>query len=198
MLKKKNYKFIESIFSKTIKNARKPIAKIILFFFSFLESIIIPIPVDPLLGLLVLAQKNKFFLFFVLCTFGSVLGAIVGWFIGFFIGPEIKPILSKLPWIDSKMFHLAELSHKNHGYLIVFLGAFTPLPFKVIAITSGVFKVNLIIFIFMSVLGRGLRFFIISFLVNLYGERGIMFLKKNFFSVTVTSGLVILALYFLF
>jgi len=63
--------------------------------------------------------------------------------------------------------------------LIIFLGAFTPLPYKIITITSGIAEVNIFAFILMSILGRGTRFFIVAYLVKFFGKPALLFLQKN-------------------
>jgi len=174
------------------------IARKILFVFAFIESIFFPIPVDPLLAFLILANKEKYFYITILCTLGSVLGGLIGWLIGYLIGPSVQDHLIKIPFITNDNFSQVLEAHRNYGALIVFMGAFTPLPFKIISITSGFFGVNLFSFLIMSILGRGLRFFAISFLIRLYGDKIIKLLEKNFFLLTSVIGVVIICIIYLY
>ncbi len=191
----KNY--IKLTFEKALFNSKKRIAKYILFFFALIESIIFPIPVDPLLAFMVLADKQKFFKFTVICTLGSVVGGIIGWLIGSYFGNEIQNLFILIPWINKEMFLQVFSAHNDYGNLIVFLGAFTPLPFKIICVSSGIFGIELFNFIIMSFIGRGLRFFIISILVKSYGEQAIKFLNERLFILTTLIGLIIVLTFYL-
>ena len=165
----KNYKNkINSLISKAQENAVKPLADKLLAFISLIESIIFPIPVDPLLAGLTLAAPHKTFRFALVCTIGSVVGGIVGWLLGFLMGPSIENIFMHIPWFTEEKFIAVKNAYKQNGMLIIFLGAFTPLPYKIITITSGVAGVNIFAFILMSIIGRGIRFFIIAYLVKIF------------------------------
>ncbi len=190
--------FTKNLYTKAVNNAQKLIARKILFVFAFIESIFFPIPVDPLLAFLILANKEKYFYITILCTLGSVLGGLIGWLIGYLIGPSVQDHLIKIPFITNDNFSRVLEAHRNYGALIVFMGAFTPLPFKIISITSGFFGVNLFSFLIMSILGRGLRFFAISFLIRLYGDKIIKLLEKNFFLLTSVIGVVIICIIYLY
>ena len=144
----KNYKNkINSLISKAQENAVKPLADKLLAFISLIESIIFPIPVDPLLAGLTLAAPHKTFRFALVCTIGSVVGGIVGWLLGFLMGPSIENIFMHIPWFTEEKFIAVKNAYKQNGMLIIFLGAFTPLPYKIITITSGVAGVNIFAFI---------------------------------------------------
>ena len=154
----KNYQNkINSLISRAQENAVKPLADKLLAFISLIESIIFPIPVDPLLAGLTLAAPHKTFRFALVCTIGSVVGGIVGWLLGFLIGPSIESIFMHFPWFTEEKFIAVKDAYKQNGMLIIFLGAFTPLPYKIITITSGVAGVNIFAFILMSIMGRGIR-----------------------------------------
>ena len=153
---------------------------------------------DPLLAFLILANKDKYLYYTILCTFGSVLGGLVGWFIGYLIGPNIQDYLIQIPFITNDSFSQVLDAHRNYGPLIVFLGAFTPLPFKIISITSGFFGVDVFSFLIMSLLGRGLRFFIISFLIKMYGDKIIKLLEKKLFLLTCIIGVTIFFIIYLY
>ena len=190
--------FTKNLYTKAVNNAQKLIARKILFVFAFIESIFFPIPVDPLLAFLILANKEKYFYLTILCTIGSVLGGLIGWFIGYLIGPIIQEYLIKIPFITKDHFSQVLDAYRSYGSLIVFLGAFTPLPFKIISITSGFSGVNLFIFLIMSILGRGLRFFLISFLIKIYGDTIVKLLEKKFFLLTSIIGLAIFCIIYLY
>ena len=190
----KNY--IKLTFEKALFNSKKRIAKFILFFFAVIESIIFPIPVDPLLAFMVLAEKKKFFNLTIICTMGSVFGGMIGWLIGHYFGNDIQNLFILIPWITEEMFLKVLSAHNEHGNLIVFLGAFTPLPFKIICVSSGIFGIELINFTIMAFIGRGLRFFIISTLVKNYGEQAIKFVNERLFLITTLIGVIIILMFY--
>ena len=185
-------------FEKLIEQSKSIYAKILLYFISFIEAIFFPIPVDPLLAILVLNNKQKYIELTIFCTLASVIGGLVGWLLGYIIGEEIEELLTVIPWIKDDSFHTVKIAFDKHGILIIFLGAFTPLPFKIISVTSGVFHINIVAFFVMSLIGRGLRFFLVSLIVKNFGDKGIYLLKKHTFVFSTLFGLILVLLYFIF
>ena len=179
------------LIEKAKQNAAKSIAEKIVGFISLIESIIFPIPVDPFLAGLTLAVPKKAFKFALFCTIGSVLGGVIGWLLGYFIGPSLENILLKIPWFTEEKFIAVRSAYNENGMLIVFLGAFTPLPYKIITITSGMVGINILGFILMSLVGRGIRFFIVAYLTKIYGIPALLFLQKHLF---LSSGLLGIAI----
>ena len=187
-----------SIFEKIIEQSKSIYAKILLYFISFIEAIFFPIPVDPLLAILVLNNKEKYIELTIFCTLASVFGGIIGWFLGYIIGEEIEELLTVIPWIKNDSFNTVKTAFDENGILIIFLGAFTPLPFKIISVTSGVFHVNILAFFVMSLIGRGLRFFLVSLIVKNFGDQGIYLLKEHTFIITSLFGIILVILYLVF
>ena len=187
-----------SFFEKLIEQSKSIYAKTLLYFISFIEAIFFPIPVDPLLAILVLNNKQKYIELTIFCTLASVIGGLVGWLLGYVIGEEIEELLTVIPWIKDDSFHTVKIAFDKHGILIIFLGAFTPLPFKIISVTSGVFHINIVAFFVMSLIGRGLRFFLVSMIVKNFGDKGIYLLKKHTFLFSTLFGLILILLYFIF
>lgn len=175
-----NYKIIiNNLIEKAKTNAVKPLADKVLGFISMIESIIFPLPVDPFLAGLTLAAPRKAFRFAIICTIGSVIGGVIGWLLGYLIGPSIENLFLYFPWFTEEKFNAVKFAYQENGMLIIFLGAFTPLPYKIITITSGIAEINIIAFILMSILGRGTRFFIVAYLVKFFGKPALLFLQKN-------------------
>ena len=187
---------INNLIEKAKVKANQPIADKALGFISAIESIFFPIPVDPFLGALTLAAPHKFIRFAVICTVFSVIGGLIGWLIGYLIGPSIESFLLNIPWFSEEKFTEVKSAYKDNGMLIIFLGAFTPLPYKIITLTSGMAETNIFAFIVMSILGRGIRFFIVAFLVKYFGKSGLLFLKNNIFISTAILGIAIIAVCF--
>ena len=183
---------INSLIEKAKTNAVKPLADKVLGFISMIESIIFPLPVDPFLAGLTLAVPRKAFRFAFICTIGSVIGGIIGWFLGYLIGPSIENLFLYFPWFTEEKFNAVKFAYKENGMLIIFLGAFTPLPYKIITITSGIAEVNIIAFVLMSILGRGIRFFIVAYLVKFFGKPALLFLQKNLLISSSILGVAII------
>ena len=196
-MKRKIYKNkINQLVDSAKTNANKPIADKVLGFTSMIESIFFPIPVDPLLGALTLAAPQKAIRFAIICTIFSVLGGVIGWLLGYIIGPSIEFFLTSVPWFSEAKFDAVKSAYKDNGMLIVFLGAFTPLPYKIITLTSGVSGVNLFAFIMMSLFGRGIRFFIVAISIKYFGQPALIFLKNNIFVSTSILGLAMICFCF--
>ena len=177
-------------------NATKPLADKVLGFISMIESTVFPIPVDPFLAGLTLAAPHKTFRFAMICTVGSVLGGVFGWLLGYLIGPSIETLISNIPWFTQEQFDAVKEAYKENGILIIFIGAFTPLPYKIITLTSGMAGVNLIAFILISVLGRGVRFFIVAYLIKFFGNPAIILLKNNMLLASTILGIAIIMISF--
>ncbi len=183
---------IDLLIEKAKYNAAKPLADKILGFISLLESIIFPIPVDPFLAGLTLAAPKKVFKFALFCTIGSVIGGVVGWLLGYFIGPSIENILLNIPWFTEEKFMSVKSAYNENGMLIIFLGAFTPLPYKIITITSGMAGINIIWFVLMSLVGRGIRFFMVAYLTKYFGTPALLFLQRHFLLFSSILGIAII------
>ena len=190
-----NYKIIiNNLIEKAKTNAVKPLADKVLGFISMIESIIFPLPVDPFLAGLTLAAPRKAFRFAILCTIGSVIGGVIGWLLGYLIGPSIENLFLYFPWFTEEKFNAVKFAYHENGMLIIFLGAFTPLPYKIITITSGIAEVNIFAFILMSILGRGIRFFIVAYLVKFFGKPALLFLQKHLLISSSILGVAIIIL----
>ena len=187
-----------SFFEKLIEQSKSIYARTLLYFISFIEAIFFPIPVDPLLAILVLNNKQKYIELTIFCTLASVIGGLVGWLLGYVVGEEIEELFTIIPWIKNDNFNTVKIAFDEHGILIIFLGAFTPLPFKIISVTSGIFHINIVAFLVMSLIGRGVRFFLVSLIVKNFGDQGIYLLKKHTLIISTLFGIILVILYFVF
>lgn len=181
-----------SVYIYIEKKSTSRYSQFFLSLIAFIESIFFPIPPDVILIPLIHFNKNKFFTSVINCTLFSILGGALGYFLGLFLFDSIKEIfdLSK----QTLFFNF----YDQYGLIAIFLGGFTPIPYKIIAITSGYAKFNFIYFILLSFLSRGLRFLIIGYIVYRFGDYGVEFIKKNktiiFFIIPI---LIILIIYLL-
>lgn len=151
---------------------------------SFAESSIFPIPPDIILIPMVLANKLKAFLYAFICTISSVLGGLFGYLIGLVLFNSIGLVLVEFYHLEVSLEKFKEL-YNIYGTWIVIIAGFTPFPFKVITIASGLFELNILIFLFCSLISRGARFYIVAGLLYLFGENIKKFIDTYFNILTV-------------
>lgn len=159
--------------------AATPHGAIALFVLSFAESSFFPIPPDVLLIALVLGARARWWQLAANCTVASVLGALVGYAIGMFlmeaIGLRIIAFYHAEAYYEQvKAWYLA------YDFWIVFVAAFTPIPYKVFTIASGAMDMHLLPFLAVSVVGRGARFFLVAGLLYLFGPPIQRFIDRYF------------------
>ena len=170
------------LYQKSLKLAAHKSSKTFLAFVSFIESSFFPIPPDVMIAPMVIAKKNDYLKIFLIATIFSTLGGILGYFIGFYF-LEIAMSVVEFYGYEEKLFNLKENLTKGSGLYIwlatLFLAGFTPLPFKVFTITSGMISFNLFIFIFICLISRGLRFFIVAYFSYKLGDTFSNFMKTD-------------------
>ena len=173
---------------------------LILCLWAFTEAFIFPIPPDPLLIALTLANKKKFFLYCMLCTVFSVLGGIAGYYIGFIFWDEIGIHITEYFAFTDQINTFKDLYNAN-GSLAVFIAGVSPIPYKLVTIISGISSMNFLYFCFFSILSRGLRFFLIGFLIYWFGSRVQNFIENRLgilILITIVGiGIVVLLVKFL-
>ena len=155
-----------------------------LFWNSMIESFFLVPPPDILLGMMTLSEPQKAVYFATLCTLASALGGIVGYFIGYFGG---RPIFNFFFRNNHSQFEKVEAFYDKYGSAAVFFAAFTPIPYKVFTIASGVLNMNLAAFTAASIVGRGMRFFIVALGLMFFGEAVKRYLEPTIFVVTILS-----------
>ncbi len=163
---------------------------------AFTESVIFPIPTDSLLMALCLGHPKKSFRFATVATVFSVLGAIAGYALGFWLWQTLASFFFEyMPGFTPDTFQYIQAKYQENAFLTIFAAAFTPIPFKVFTIASGVFAVGLPTLLAASLLGRGLRFFAVAAMLRWAGEPARKFIDQNFNLLTVIF-FVLLALGF--
>ena len=168
--------------------ADSPWAVVILVANSFTESIFNPIPPDPLfIGMSVLNQ-NLALVFAALVTISSVLGALVGHWLGMRLG---RPVV--LRFISEQKLGRVEAMFQRYGSWTVLVAAFTPIPYKVFAITAGVLELDRRSFLIASVIGRGARFFLLGGLIFFFGAAMQEFIASRFEIITVVFSILLVA-----
>ncbi|EIM74315.1 DedA family protein [Nitratireductor aquibiodomus RA22] len=145
---------------------------------SFIESSVFPIPPDVLLIPMVLSERARWLRYAFICTISSVLGALLGYAIGAFLYETVgQPILAF--YGKENAFEQVAGWYNEWGGWGVLFAAVTPFPYKVLTIFSGATGLNLLVFVVVSVIGRGLRFFLVSWLLYRFGAPIRVFIEKN-------------------
>jgi membrane protein YqaA with SNARE-associated domain len=179
--------------------AHRPGGPIALGAISFAESSFFPIPPDPLLVALALGRPKRALHFAAICTLGSILGGIAGYWIGRTLWTSVSGFFfSTVPGVTPESFGMVQALYHEYDFWAVFLAGFTPLPYKVFTLASGVFEISFPIFIFASTVSRGARFFLLAGLVYFFGPQIQGFIDRHFnrlawaFAVLLIGGFVVL------
>lgn len=199
-------KILRNLYDWVLHFANTPHGAIALFLLAFAESSFFPIPPDALLIALVLGAQTKAFKFASICTVGSVLGALAGYAIGHFLwwtpSNEFTGIANfffiNIPSFTPAAFYKIQGMYEQYDFWIIFTAGFTPIPYKIITISSGAFNINIIMFIIASIISRGARFFLVAFLIWKFGPQIKSFIDKYFnwlaiaFTVLLIGGFLVI------
>jgi|TARA_B110000438_G_scaffold256354_1_gene263775 membrane protein YqaA with SNARE-associated domain len=172
----------KQLYLKCLKLAAHKSSKFFLAIISFLESSFFPIPPDIMIVPMVIAKKTQYIKIFLIATIFSSLGGLLGYFIGaYFL--DISMGVIEFYGYENKVLDLKKNLTEGNGLYIwlatLFLAGFTPLPFKVFTITSGMISFNLLTFFFICLFARGLRFFIVAYLSFKFGSVFNKFMEKD-------------------
>lgn len=185
------------LYQKSLQLAAHKSSKTFLAIVSFVESSFFPIPPDVMIVPMVIAKKNDYLKIFIIATLFSTLGGVLGYFIGsYFL--DVGMSVVEFYGYEDKVLSLKYNLTKGTGLYIwlatLFLAGFTPLPFKVFTITSGMIGFNLLIFFFICLISRGLRFFIVSYLSFKFGDIFNNFMKTKAAKWFTILGILIVAI----
>jgi len=180
--------WLEGWISWVISWAYTPYGMLALFINALVESSFFPLPPDLLLIALSLFRPSWALAFAAICSVGSVLGGVLGYFIGLKGG---RPLLQRL--ISEERIRFVERYYQKYDIWAVGIAGFTPIPYKAFTISAGVFVLDLKRFIFISLVSRSARFFIVGFMIFFFGETIQYYLTKylNIFSIVFVGLLII-------
>ena len=188
---------LKDIYHKVLKQAGHKSSKFYLAILSFAESSFFPIPPDIMIVPMVIAKKNDYLKIFLIATFSSAVGGLLGYFIGF-VFLDLAMNVIEFYGYEEKVINLKDnlSSGNNFIYFLgtLFLAGFTPLPFKVFTITSGMIGFNIFIFFAVCLVSRALRFFVVSYLSFKFGDTFSKFMEKDAAKWFSIVGLVIVAI----
>ena len=184
------FKWIRALYDKVLSLSSHPKAAWWLAIISFAESSFFPIPPDVLLLPVCLANRKRALFLAGVCTVASIAGGLVGYMIGAYafesIGQGILDFYSAGEHYDK-----LQVWYSEYGSVMVFIAGLTPIPYKVITISSGVFQYPLVPFLVMSLGSRGLRFGIEALIIMKFGEPAMSFIDKHFNKLTILGGILL-------
>lgn len=156
---------------------------------SFAESSFFPIPPDVMLAPMVLAKPERAYFYATVCTIASVLGGLLGYAIGMFLEPVGMAILSSLGKADT--FEASKALFQEHGAWVILIKGLTPIPYKLITISAGIFQFSLILFIVLSVITRAGRFFLVAFVLKRWGPPMLKVVERRLALFTILGVIVL-------
>ena len=191
---------LRKLYNKTIQLAGNKKSKFFLGGISFIESFIFPIPPDVIIVPMTIARPKNWFNIAFIATISSVLGAILGYLIGYIFFNEIGVKIFELYNVDDVSFLKDKVS--SQGGIIAWttllaIAGFTPVPFKLLTITSGFVHFNIIYFIIISLLTRGSRFFILAFLIGNFGPAMKKIIEKKLLTISILFTIIIVIVAYL-
>jgi len=182
---------LRRLYDWCIAAAGKPHATWIMGIVSFVESSFFPVPPDAMLIPMALARPDKAYFYATVCTIASVAGGVLGWLIGHFLYDSLGLWLMQLYGYGSKVESFRE-AYNQWGTWIILLKGLTPIPYKIVTIASGFAAYPLIPFILLSFIARGMRFYVVAFLLNRYGARARAIIEERLtFWFTVSLGMLV-------
>ena len=192
----------KELYLKSIKLAGHKSSKFFLGIISFIESFIFPIPPDVLIIPMTIAKKEEWLKIATIATVGSVLGACLGYFIGYVFFNEIGIKIFELYGVDNTAF-LKEKVSSQGGVIawmtLLAIAGFTPVPFKLLTITSGFVHFNFIYFILVAIITRGSRFFLIAFLIGNFGPAMKKIIEKKLIALSIIISIIlVIVAYFVY
>ncbi len=196
----------KKLYEKTLNLAAHKSSKFFLAIVSFIESSFFPIPPDVMIIPMAIAKKNSYLKIFVIATIFSVLGGLFGYFIGSLFTDKALLIM-KLYGYEEQLLNIQKQLSSKTGFFplwlgTLFLAGFTPLPFKIFTIASGIINFNIYVFFLICLVARGLRFFLVSYLSAKFGPTAALFFEKKgikwFSIIGIIIVLIVGIIYFIF
>ena len=191
----------KKLYDKSLELASNKRSNLYLGIVSFVESSFFPIPPDVMIVPMVLAKKDSYLKIFLIATVFSVLGGIFGYLIGHLFIDLAMHVIEFYSY-ENKVLKLKMDLSQGSGMMIwlgtLFLAGFTPLPYKVFTITSGLIAFDVFAFIIISFISRGLRFFLVSFLTVKFGEKFVKLIEQKGAIWSSVIGIIIVFIVFFF
>lgn len=186
-------KFLRKLYDWVLHWADTPYGPLALLLLALAESSFFPVPPDPLLIALCLGAIKRSWRFAFYASVASLIGGVIGYLIGYGIWESVDSFFFKyIPGFTESLFQKVMINYRNYGFWYVFSAGFTPIPYKVFTIASGVFKLNFFIFLIASALSRSLRFFLVAALFRKFGPGIKSFIDRYFNFLAILFFLLLL------
>jgi membrane protein YqaA with SNARE-associated domain len=183
---------LRKIYDWCIAAAARPYAVWLMGLISFVESSFFPIPPDTMLIPMSLARPKRAWFYAHVCTLTSVAGGILGYYIGAALYDSVGLWLIKLYGYGDKV-DAFRAAYAQWGTWIILLKGVTPIPYKIVTIASGFAGYSFVMFVLLSLIARGTRFYLLAFLLNRYGPEARVILERHLgFWVTVAAVLLVI------
>ncbi|MDC3143448.1 VTT domain-containing protein [Pelagibacteraceae bacterium] len=165
------------------------------FFIGYIEAIIFPIPQEVFMVPMMLSERAKVFRIVFFSFLGSIIGGLTAYYLGLlFFDSLVLPIINFYNYSESFLYFKNQIN--EYGFIYVFIGGFTPLPFKIITLSSGALNIPILNFLLAAILSRGIRFYIIGFLTYKYGNNVINIIDRKLNLITFIILLIVFLIYF--
>ncbi len=165
------------------------------FFIGYIEAIIFPIPQEVFMVPMMLSERTKVFRIVFFSIFGSIIGGLTAYYLGLlFFDSLVLPIINFYNYSESFLYFKKQIN--EYGFIYVFIGGFTPLPFKIITLSSGALNIPILNFLLAAILSRSIRFYMIGFLTYKYGNNVINIIDRKLNLITFIILLMVFLIYF--
>ena len=195
---RKVFNFVKNLIDNQIKSfSNTRFAMPFIFFICYVEAIIFPLPQEIFMVPMMLSERSKVFRIAFYSFIGSILGGITAYYLGLlFFDSIVNQIINFYDYSHHFLFFKDQIN--EFGFIYVFIGGFTPLPFKIITLTSGALSIPFWNFLIAAILSRGLRFYLVGFLVWKYGEKVINTVDKKLNLISFCILGIVLIFYFIY
>ena len=195
---RKVFNFVKNLIDYQIKSfSNTRFAMPFIFFIGYVEAIIFPLPQEIFMVPMMLSERSKVFRIAFYSFIGSILGGITAYYLGLlFFDSVVNPIINFYDYSHHFLFFKDQIN--EFGFIYVFIGGFTPLPFKIITLTSGALSIPFWNFLIAAILSRGLRFYLVGFLIWKYGEKVINTVDKKLNLISFCILGIVLIFYFIY
>ncbi|MDR3198367.1 MAG: DedA family protein, partial [Planctomycetaceae bacterium] len=183
---------VRSLYDWVLSWSETPYGSLILFVLAFIESSFFPVPPDVLQIALSVSKPRRSFWYATISLIGSVLGAVLGYYIGFKLWEATQSFFFTYVFTQESFGKVENLYHA-YDFWVVFIAAFTPIPYKIFTIAAGVCHISLFMLFFASVIGRGLRFYLVALFIFLFGPSIKIYIDKYFNYCVVILTILLIA-----
>lgn len=173
-----------------------------LFILSFAESSFFPVPPDVLQIALSISKPKRSYFYATISAIGSILGGMCGYMIGWGLWAVVSHFFfTYIPGFTPEIFEMVRTKYEVYNFWVVFTAGFTPIPYKIITVSAGVFKINFLIFMVASAISRSARFFLVATLIYFFGPKMKDFIEKYFniltlvFLILLIGGFLVIRLF---